>query len=100
METPDKPSYFRYLTLVAFHTFMQENVDAVILEVGVGGEYDATNVIESPVVCGITSLGMDHVAVLGDTIEKIAWHKAGIIKVFIIDIEKHACFICSPARRF
>jgi folylpolyglutamate synthase len=60
---------------------MEEQVDAVILEVGVGGEYDATNVIESPVVCGITSLGMDHVAVLGDTIEKIAWHKAGIIKV-------------------
>ncbi|KAJ2987495.1 Folylpolyglutamate synthetase, partial [Globomyces sp. JEL0801] len=80
IHNPDKPSYFRYLTLVAFHAFLQEKVDTVILEVGVGGEYDATNVVESPVVCGITPLGMDHVASLGDTIEKIAWHKAGIIK--------------------
>jgi folylpolyglutamate synthase len=53
------------------------------LEVGVGGEYDSTNVIESPVVCGITALGLDHVTVLGHTIDKIAWHKAGIIKVSI-----------------
>ncbi|KAJ3269419.1 Folylpolyglutamate synthetase [Terramyces sp. JEL0728] len=77
---PDKPHYFRFLTLVSFHTFLEEKVDTVVLEVGVGGEYDATNVIEQPVACGITSLGMDHIALLGDTIEKIAWHKAGIIK--------------------
>ncbi|KAL0091121.1 Mur ligase [Phycomyces blakesleeanus] len=77
---PDKPIYFRYLTLVAFHTFIQEKVDVAILEVGVGGEYDSTNVVERPVVCGITALGLDHVGVLGDTIDKIAWHKAGIIK--------------------
>ncbi|KAJ3320284.1 Folylpolyglutamate synthetase [Boothiomyces sp. JEL0866] len=77
---PDKPHYFRFLTLVSFHTFLEEKVDTVVLEVGVGGEYDATNVIEQPVVCGITSLGMDHISLLGDTIEKIAWHKAGIIK--------------------
>lgn len=55
-------------------------VDVVILEVGIGGEYDSTNVIEKPVACGITALGLDHVNVLGDTIDKIAWHKAGIIK--------------------
>ena len=73
--------YFRYLTLLSFHIFLQEKVDAVVLEVGMGGTYDATNVVVEPVVCGITSLGLDHVAVLGDTIEKIAWHKAGIIKV-------------------
>ncbi|KAI8374580.1 Mur ligase [Radiomyces spectabilis] len=77
---PDKPVYFRYLTLVALHAFMQENVDVAILEVGVGGEYDSTNIVEKPIVCGITALGLDHVSVLGDTIDKIAWHKAGIIK--------------------
>jgi folylpolyglutamate synthase/dihydropteroate synthase len=51
------------------------------LEVGVGGEYDSTNIIEKPIVCGITALGLDHVSVLGNTIDQIAWHKAGIIKV-------------------
>ncbi|ORX51711.1 FolC bifunctional protein [Hesseltinella vesiculosa] len=77
---PDKPIYFRYLTLLAMHAFVQEKVDVAILEVGVGGEYDSTNIVEQPVVCGITSLGLDHVSVLGDTIDQIAWHKAGIIK--------------------
>lgn len=48
---------------------------------GVGGEYDSTNIIENPIVCGITALGLDHVSVLGDTINQIAWHKSGIIKV-------------------
>jgi folylpolyglutamate synthase/dihydropteroate synthase len=66
---------------MSLHAFIQEQVDVVILEVGVGGEYDATNIVPRPVVCGITSLGYDHVAILGDTIEKIAWQKAGIIKV-------------------
>ncbi|KAG2235237.1 hypothetical protein INT48_004704 [Thamnidium elegans] len=79
-EHPDKPIYFRFLTLVALHAFIQEKVDCAILEVGVGGEYDSTNIIEKPVVCGITALGLDHVTVLGNTIDKIAWHKSGIIK--------------------
>lgn len=56
-------------------------MDVAILEVGVGGEYDSTNIIENPVVCGITALGLDHVNVLGNTISEIAWHKSGIIKV-------------------
>ena len=60
-EHPDKPAYFRFLNLVAMHAFMQENVDVAILEVGVGGEYDSTNIIEKPIVCGITALGLDHV---------------------------------------
>ncbi|KAH6588349.1 hypothetical protein BASA61_005992 [Batrachochytrium salamandrivorans] len=80
LDHPDKPFYFRYLTLMSFEVFLEEKVDVVILEVGVGGEFDSTNVIEKPVVCGITSLGFDHVAILGNTIEKIAWHKSGIIK--------------------
>ncbi|KAF3164734.1 Folylpolyglutamate synthetase [Orbilia oligospora] len=52
----------------------------VILEVGVGGEHDSTNIIEAPTVTGITRLGIDHVALLGNTLGKIAWHKAGVFK--------------------
>lgn len=75
-----KPRYLQLLALLAFHTFIKENVDAAIFEVHHGGEYDATNVIQKPVVTGITSLGIDHIAQLGPTIENIAWHKAGIFK--------------------
>lgn len=75
-----KPVYFRFLTLMAFHTYLSEKVDAAVIECGIGGAYDSTNIIETPVVTGITSLGIDHVALLGSTIGEIAWHKAGIIK--------------------
>ena len=75
-----RPVYFRFLTLMSFHVFIREGVDAAIYEVGVGGAWDSTNVVEAPAVTGITKLGIDHVAVLGDTIDKIAWHKAGIFK--------------------
>jgi folylpolyglutamate synthase len=75
-----KPQYFRYLTLMAFHTYLSEGVDAAVIECGIGGEYDCTNVIEQPKATAITSLGIDHTAMLGTTIEKIAWHKGGIIK--------------------
>ncbi|RDL29789.1 Folylpolyglutamate synthase [Venustampulla echinocandica] len=76
----EKPLYFRYLTLLSFHVFLQEGVDAASYEVGVGGEYDSTNIVERPAVTGITTLGIDHVYSLGDTVGKIAWHKAGIQK--------------------
>ncbi|ORX98808.1 FolC bifunctional protein [Basidiobolus meristosporus CBS 931.73] len=79
-DQPLRPTYFRYLTLLAFHVFTQEKVDVALMEVGVGGEYDSTNVIEEPVVCGISALGIDHENVLGTTIAEIAWHKSGIIK--------------------
>ncbi|KAL8782117.1 MAG: hypothetical protein Q9213_005687 [Squamulea squamosa] len=75
-----KPSYFRFLTVMAFHTYIREGVDTAIIECGVGGEYDPTNVILNPSATGITSLGIDHVQLLGNTIEEIAWHKAGIMK--------------------
>ena len=75
-----KPVYFRFLTLMAFHTYMSEGVDTAVMECGIGGEYDSTNIITAPTVTGVTSLGIDHVAMLGDTIEKIAWHKGGIMK--------------------
>lgn len=75
-----KPVYFRYLTLMAFHTYISEKVETAIIECGIGGEYDSTNIIDLPTTCGITSLGIDHTAILGNTIEEIAWHKAGIMK--------------------
>ncbi|CAK9304431.1 unnamed protein product [Gordionus sp. m RMFG-2023] len=74
------PSFFQFLTCMAFSVFMQEKVDVAIFEVGIGGQYDSTNIVRKPIVCGITSIGIDHVIVLGDTHSKIAWHKAGIIK--------------------
>ncbi|KAG5437231.1 hypothetical protein PCANB_001023 [Pneumocystis canis] len=75
-----KPSYFRYLTLMAWHVFISEKIDTLIMETGIGGEYDSTNIIEHPTVTGITCLGIDHVSILGNTIEEISWHKAGIFK--------------------
>ncbi|XP_004455667.1 folylpolyglutamate synthase, mitochondrial isoform X2 [Dasypus novemcinctus] len=74
------PAYFRFLTLMAFHVFLQEKVDLAVVEVGIGGAYDCTNIIRKPVVCGVTSLGIDHTSLLGDTVEKIAWQKGGIFK--------------------
>ncbi|KAI0213240.1 Folylpolyglutamate synthase, mitochondrial [Lamellibrachia satsuma] len=74
------PAYFRFLTIMAFQVFLQEKVDVSIVEVGIGGEYDSTNIIRSPVVVGVTSLDIDHTQLLGNTVEQIAWHKAGIFK--------------------
>ncbi|KAL6503728.1 hypothetical protein OROGR_025651 [Orobanche gracilis] len=59
------PTYFRFLALLAFKIFAAEQVDVAILEVGLGGQFDATNVVEKPIVCGITSLGYDHMEILG-----------------------------------
>jgi folylpolyglutamate synthase/dihydrofolate synthase len=75
-----KPVYFRYLTLMSYHAFLKEGVDAAIYEVGVGGEYDSTNIADRPAVTGISHLGIDHTFTLGVTIQEIAWHKAGIQK--------------------
>lgn len=77
-----KPFYFRFLTLVAFHAFLSEGVKSAVIECGIGGEYDSTNVLppEAVTVSAVTQLGIDHVAMLGDTVEKIAWNKAGIFK--------------------
>ncbi|KAL6756912.1 putative folylpolyglutamate synthetase [Haematococcus lacustris] len=74
------PGYFRFLTLLALRVFVAEQVDVVVLEVGIGGRLDATNVIPHPLVCGVTSLGFDHMEMLGDTLPKIAREKAGIFK--------------------
>ncbi|XP_024035256.1 folylpolyglutamate synthase isoform X1 [Citrus clementina] len=74
------PPLFQFLTVLAFKIFVCEQVDVAIIEVGLGGEKDSTNVIKEPVVCGVTSLGMDHMEVLGNTLNDIAFHKAGIFK--------------------
>jgi folylpolyglutamate synthase len=80
LDPADKPVYFRYLTLMSYHVYLSEGVDAAVYEVGVGGEYDSTNIVEGPAVTGISTLGIDHVQTLGSTIEEISWHKAGIMK--------------------
>ncbi|XP_062621941.1 folylpolyglutamate synthase, mitochondrial-like isoform X2 [Saccostrea cucullata] len=74
------PTYFSFLTVMSLHVFLKEKVDVAILEVGIGGQYDSTNLVRKPVACGVTSLGLDHTSILGDTVDKIAWHKAGIFK--------------------
>ena len=74
------PAYFRFLTLLGLRIFSSAGVEACVLEVGLGGRLDATNVVRAPAVCAITSLGMDHVDILGDTLGKIATEKAGIMK--------------------
>uniref|UniRef100_A0A0N5BEI7 tetrahydrofolate synthase n=1 Tax=Strongyloides papillosus TaxID=174720 RepID=A0A0N5BEI7_STREA len=74
------PGYFRFLTILAYYTFLREKIDVAIMEVGIGGEYDSTNIIRKPTVCGITTLDYDHTSLLGDTLKEIAWHKSGIMK--------------------
>jgi len=77
-----QPSFFRYLTILALHMFMEEGVETAIIECGIGGEYDSTNILPADAVTttATTSLGLDHVGMLGESIEQIAWHKAGIMK--------------------
>lgn len=74
------PTFFEVLVAMALLYFKKEQVEYAILETGVGGRLDSTNVIEDPVLTIITPIGLDHVAVLGDTIEAIAKEKVGIIK--------------------
>ncbi|CAE6455113.1 unnamed protein product [Rhizoctonia solani] len=72
------------LTLTAYHSFISLGVDVAIFEVLVGGRFDAANVPTKPVVTGITALGLDHLAILGNTLPEIAWHKAEIYKTGIL----------------
>lgn len=78
MKTP--PSSFDFITAAAFLWFYETRCDIVVLEVGLGGRYDSTNVIKNCLLSVITGIAFDHTEILGDTIEKIAWEKAGIIK--------------------
>lgn len=76
----ESPTEFELVCCIAFEYFYRQNCDIVVLEVGMGGAFDATNVIEAPEVAVITNIGLDHTEVLGDTVEKIAETKSGIFK--------------------
>ena len=71
---------FEVITAVAFHLFARTPAELCVLEVGLGGRGDATNVIARPAACAITSISLDHRELLGDTLELIAAEKAGIMK--------------------
>ena len=76
----DKPTEFELITAICFEYFKRNGCDVVVLEAGMGGRLDSTNIIESPLLSVITGVSLDHTAFLGDTVEKIAAEKAGIIK--------------------
>ena len=76
----DKPTEFELITAIGFEYFARRACDIVVCEVGMGGEFDATNVIPAPEAAIICNIGLDHTAFLGDTREKIAATKSGIIK--------------------
>lgn len=76
----DKPTEFELITAIAFEYFKRAGADVVILEAGMGGRLDSTNIIRNPLLSVITGIALDHTAYLGDTVEKIAGEKAGIIK--------------------
>ncbi|HBL41325.1 MAG TPA: bifunctional folylpolyglutamate synthase/dihydrofolate synthase, partial [Ruminococcaceae bacterium] len=74
-----QPTEFEVITAAAFDLFAKLNCEVVVLEVGLGGRLDSTNIITTPLVSVITSVSLDHMAILGDTVEKIAAEKCGII---------------------
>ena len=76
----EMPTGFEIMTAIAFLYFVQKQCDIVSLEVGLGGRMDSTNVIPAPEVCVVANIGLEHTAILGDTVEKIAAEKCGIIK--------------------
>lgn len=90
----DQPTEFELITVIGFEFFLRRNVDIVILEVGMGGQLDSTNVIDTPELAIITNIGLDHTRELGPTIPDIARAKAGIIKpggdVLIYDLNAEA----------
>ncbi len=74
------PTFFELNTAITLMYFNEMKCDAVVLETGLGGRFDSTNIIKNPVLSVITTIGYDHIAILGDTLGKIAFEKAGIIK--------------------
>lgn len=84
------PTYFERLFFMGMYVFAKAGVEVTVLETGLGGRLDTTNVIQNPTLCVITEIGLDHMMYLGDTIEEIASEKAGIIKpgVPVVFLEK------------
>ncbi|MBO7310992.1 MAG: bifunctional folylpolyglutamate synthase/dihydrofolate synthase, partial [Clostridia bacterium] len=76
----DKPTEFELITAICFEYFKRNGCDVVVLEAGMGGRLDSTNIIDASLLSVITGVSLDHTAFLGDTVEKIAAEKAGIIK--------------------
>jgi len=74
------PTEFEIVTAIAFEYFYRNNCDVVVLEVGLGGRFDSTNIIDTPLVAVITTISFDHTDRLGNTLPQIAFEKAGIIK--------------------
>ena len=99
----DKPTEFEIVTAAAFLYFAEEQCDIVVLETGLGGRLDATNIITDPVLSVITGISLDHTAVLGDTEEQIAYEKAGIIKenrpVVLADCDSRAAEVLENAAK-
>lgn len=99
----DAITFFEITTVAAFDLFARHPADYVLLEVGLGGRFDTTNVVESPAACVIAPVSMDHKEFLGDTIEKIAFEKAGIIKrgtpVIIAPQDRRAIEVCRQQAR-
>ena len=79
-ESASRSNFFRFMFLLSLHTFREEKVDVAIMEVGIGGRIDSTNIIPRPAACGIAAIGMDHMELLGNTVEEIAVEKCGIMK--------------------
>lgn len=79
-ETGDHPTEFELMTAVALEHFARMGCDIVVLEVGLGGRLDSTNAIDAPEVCVLARIGLDHTALLGDTVARVAAEKAGIVK--------------------
>ena len=102
LETHDQLSFFELLTLIAFLYFREQEVDLVLLEVGIGGLLDTTNVVTGEIAV-VTSIGLDHQETLGDSLEKIAEQKAGIFKVgkkaVIAKLTPEAELVCQSKAR-
>lgn len=80
LQLPEPPTEFEFYTVAALVYFLEEQCDFAVIEAGMGGRLDATNVLQNQILCMITNIGIDHKEYLGDTIEQIAKEKAGIIK--------------------
>ena len=97
----DKPTEFELITAIAFEYFKRCGCEIVVLEAGMGGRLDSTNVIRNPLLSVITGIALDHTAFLGDTVEKIAAEKAGIIKdgapVLFGGTDEKACAVIRSA---
>ncbi len=76
----EHPTHFELITAIGMLYFKEQKCDIVVLEVGMGGIYDSTNVIDAPEVAAICNIGLDHTEHLGNTLEEITWNKCGIIK--------------------